>query len=157
MNNAEKFKQIFGIYATELWAMPENEFLEWINSNFSGDVCVVNNGDTISRQAAIDALTGIEFCHCMEFGEYIGENTREVRWIRAEKAQDALQNLPSTQPEIIRCKDCKFWQDQEEGVVEVPICARPQNKFEKHPMVMIINGDGYCSFAGRRTDGQTDT
>ena len=146
MNNAEKFKQIFGIYATELWAMSEEEFIKWINSNFNCDVCVVSNEDTISRhdairivdgidtwqagwrgnaiesmkalpsaqpvakdtnvlskdtidrQAAIDALTGIEFCHCMEFGKYIGENTREVRWIRAEKAQDALQNLPPVQP-----------------------------------------------------------
>lgn len=32
MNNAEKFKQIFGIYATELWAMPEEKFLEWLNA-----------------------------------------------------------------------------------------------------------------------------
>lgn len=32
MNNAKKFKQIFGIYATELWAMPEEKFLEWLNA-----------------------------------------------------------------------------------------------------------------------------
>ena len=32
MNNAEKFKSLFGIYATELWAMPEEEFLEWLNA-----------------------------------------------------------------------------------------------------------------------------
>ena len=32
MTNAEKFKQIFGIYATELWAMPEEKFLEWLNA-----------------------------------------------------------------------------------------------------------------------------
>lgn len=34
-SNAEKFKQIFGIYATELWAMPEEEFLEWVNNDFN--------------------------------------------------------------------------------------------------------------------------
>ena len=28
--NAELFKQIFGLYATEIWAMPEPEFLEWL-------------------------------------------------------------------------------------------------------------------------------
>lgn len=55
--------------------------------------------DLISRKAAIDTLKGLEFCHYMEFGEYIGEDTKEVRLIRAEKAQDALQNLPSAQPE----------------------------------------------------------
>lgn len=37
MNNAEKFKSIFGIYATELWAMPEEEFLEWLNAETEHD------------------------------------------------------------------------------------------------------------------------
>jgi len=32
MTNAEKFKQLFGIYATELWAMSEEEFLAWLNT-----------------------------------------------------------------------------------------------------------------------------
>lgn len=31
MTNAEKFYKIFGMYATELWAMPEEKFLEWLN------------------------------------------------------------------------------------------------------------------------------
>ena len=32
MTNADKFKQIFGIYATELWAMSEEDFLSWLNA-----------------------------------------------------------------------------------------------------------------------------
>ena len=32
MEAAEKFKEVFGIYATELWAMPEKEFLNWLNT-----------------------------------------------------------------------------------------------------------------------------
>lgn len=32
ITNAEKFKQTFnGLTATELWSMPEKEFLEWLN------------------------------------------------------------------------------------------------------------------------------
>lgn len=31
MKNAEKFEKCFGIYATELWAMPEQDFLKWLN------------------------------------------------------------------------------------------------------------------------------
>lgn len=54
--------------------------------------------------------------------------------------------------EVIRCKDCKFWQDQEEGVIEVPICARPENKYEKLPFRFMIGKDGFCSFAERRSD-----
>ena len=32
MNNSEKFREVFGIYATELWAKPEKDFLEWLNA-----------------------------------------------------------------------------------------------------------------------------
>jgi len=32
MTNSEKFQKVFGYYATEMWAKPEKEFLEWINS-----------------------------------------------------------------------------------------------------------------------------
>lgn len=31
MNNAEKFQEVFGYYATEMWAKTEAEFLDWIN------------------------------------------------------------------------------------------------------------------------------
>ena len=64
--------------------------------------------DCIDRQAAIDTLKGLEFRQYMEFGEYIGEDTREVRLIRSEKALDALQNLPPAQPEQrwIPCGKC---------------------------------------------------
>jgi phage FluMu protein Com len=34
MTNGEKFKEIFNLYATEVWAKPEEEFLEWANSNY---------------------------------------------------------------------------------------------------------------------------
>ena len=45
--------------------------------------------DCISRQAAIDALYSVD--------EY---NSRSVK---------AIKQLPSIQPEIVRCKDCKYW------------------------------------------------
>lgn len=32
MTNAEAFLYDFGIYATELWSMPEAQFLEWLNT-----------------------------------------------------------------------------------------------------------------------------
>ena len=34
INNAEKFKQTFGLYATEIWAMPESDFLVWLNADY---------------------------------------------------------------------------------------------------------------------------
>ena len=35
MTNAEAFQLDFGIYATELWAMPEEKFLEWLNGEWA--------------------------------------------------------------------------------------------------------------------------
>lgn len=35
MKNADKFKDVFGLYATELWSMPEGEFLRWLNSEYT--------------------------------------------------------------------------------------------------------------------------
>ena len=53
MTNDEKFQKVFGFYATEMWAKPEKEFLEWINSEAleyeSGD-------DLISRADAVKRL-----------------------------------------------------------------------------------------------------
>ena len=87
------------------------------------------------RQAAIDALREIEFSRYMEFGEYIGEDTREVRLIRAEKAQDTIEQLPSAQPEIIRCKDCKHHDDG--------LCRRWKYSH-------VTSEESFCSGAERR-------
>ena len=57
MNNAEKFKQIFGLYATELWSMPESDFLEWLNRT-AETAQNVQDEDLISRKAAIDGGSG---------------------------------------------------------------------------------------------------
>ena len=37
MTNAEKFKEVFGLYATETWAMPESDFLLWLNGEYNGE------------------------------------------------------------------------------------------------------------------------
>ena len=34
MNNADKFHEVFGIYATEMWAMSESKFLEWLSDEY---------------------------------------------------------------------------------------------------------------------------
>ena len=39
MTNADAFKKLFeGLYASELWAMPEDEFLCWVNGDYTGEV-----------------------------------------------------------------------------------------------------------------------
>lgn len=65
--------------------------------------------DLISRQAAIDALKGIAFDHNFERGEYIGEDVIELSILNAEKAYEKIEELPSAQPEIVRCADCDLY------------------------------------------------
>ena len=70
--------------------------------------------DLISRQAAIDALDEIR--HALweidipspTVPEYV-EHHEQVQsvWKLLDKKQKELYVLPSAQPEIIRCKDCK--------------------------------------------------
>ena len=71
MTNADKFKSIFGLYAIELWAKPEKDFLEWMNADAElfgnseqlekDHVADPGNmvGDLISRQAAMRAVNGL--------------------------------------------------------------------------------------------------
>ena len=53
------------------------------------------------------------------------------------RAENAIGNLPSAQPEIIRCKECKFWGARE-------LCQI----WDEY----ISNESFYCGCAERRTD-----
>lgn len=90
--------------------------------------------DTISRQAAIDAFMtatsdGDKFDWC--------------KWV--------LKQVPSAQPEIIRCKDCKHFEHDHPYIIQgIPILGHE---------VCNAWGDGcktdengYCFMAERRTD-----
>ena len=90
MTNADKFKQVFGLYATELWAKPECEFLEWLNADVQHESCE----DTISRQAAIDAMTNTLWHYPSECYKHL--NTYEFAKGLAELG---LKSVPSAQPE----------------------------------------------------------
>ena len=60
---------------------------------------VIRMNDTISREDAIDEVKRL---HGVAW-----ENWKETR-ISANTMIDALKGLPSAEPEIIRCKDCKY-------------------------------------------------
>lgn len=60
--------------------------------------------DLISRAAAIDALTEM-YCKSDEDG-YV--------WIIRGDAWKRIDALPSAQPEIVRCKECRWW-DKKDG------------------------------------------
>ena len=93
MTNADKFKNIFGLYATELWSMPEKDFLKWLNSEATNCSEISNSSDTISRQDALDALD-------KRFDSIPMEQTSEILMLRKD-----LRELPSAQPERLTDDD----------------------------------------------------
>ena len=93
--------------------------------------------DLISRQAAIDA-TWFE----PSYTDPLNVLT-EVR--------DRLKALPSAEPEIIRCKDCKHWTN---NIGDSKLRDNYCND-EAHGFYYQCSEDDYCSFAERRTDEQT--
>ena len=79
--------------------------------------------DCISRQAAIDAVS---------------KACEEWRGIFA-RCEEKLLALPSAQPDIIRCRNCKF------ASGDSRICM----KFDHSPIGEL----DFCAWAERRTDG----
>ena len=128
MTNADKFKGIFGMYAIELWAKPEKEFLEWLNA----DVPNLDDGGTISRQAAIEALDG-------EITVTGRANAEAVRGY-ANLVCDRIKRLPPAQPEIPHCAECIHWKhsDVRKNYCEVFDWTNKAKDF--------------CSFAERREE-----
>ena len=91
--------------------------------------------DTINRQAVIEAL---RTCYDTEAVTYTNGN----EYISYDQALDLIGDLPSAQPEIIRCKDCKY--SDTDNTLGVMFCWR----VSYHE----ASEDGFCSWAERRTD-----
>ena len=99
--------------------------------------------DLIDRQAAIDALD--ELCQEHRYripGKRETYSQYNEAWQDAlGRAEGAIGNLPSAQPEIIRCKDCKHYLHDEEYGFDW--CNRMSGVFRAKP-------DGFCSWADMR-------
>ena len=94
--------------------------------------------DLIDRQAAIDAL--LEEVRLVD-GYYV-ENDEVID----KDAVEAMRLLPSAQPEIIRCKDCKWWSND-----DYRECSSPN-----YDDGYVTPAGFYCGYAERRTDERTD-
>ena len=91
--------------------------------------------DLIDRQAAIDAL--LEEVRLVD-GYYV-END-EV--IDKDDAVEAMRLLPSAQQEIIRCKDCKWWSND-----DYRECSSPN-----YDDGYVTPAGFYCGYAERKDD-----
>ena len=98
--------------------------------------------DTISRQAAIDAAA-------LSAAEWDGMYVQDING----RIREALEKLPSAQPEIVRCKDCKHFEyDHIENVNGIPLIIA-------HEICMRwgegakTSENGYCFLAERKDNG----
>ena len=104
--------------------------------------------DMISRQAALDALIALT----------VYSNKRDLvkeadnhpnTWIEGvAECIDEIEDMPSTQPEIVRCKDCKFYNTYYQGTERNPVITHLCQWFLDRTM----EPNDYCSRAERRTD-----
>jgi hypothetical protein len=90
-------------------------------------------GDLINRRTAIDAMNEV-YCHIEMVKKRPVNKTEQAVYL---DMIGAVKSVPSAQPEIIRCKDCKWKQGAE--------CVR----FAE----IRVFPDDFCSRAERRTNG----
>ena len=102
--------------------------------------------DLIERQTAIDAIAACTvYGNADELEEAVMQGNDWNRWSGGVlEALEAVKEVPSAKPEIMRCKDCIYQTTFAE--TKIKMC-------EAHGM-HIGNDYDYCSNAIRRTDGK---
>lgn len=97
--------------------------------------------DLISRQAAIEAVEEVDWYSQNRNKDMVsGANSAEHQaWYKAEDIYTALERVPYAEPEIIRCKDCRWFGRIGCAIRIVDDSDKPKD-------------DDFCSFAERRTD-----
>ena len=96
--------------------------------------------DLIDRKSAIDSIE-----KHLRFGDelYPLTETDKILNHAFEIAASCVYNLPSAQPEIVRCKDCAAYGEMLTGRDMRMIC---------HKFALNFPRDFYCAYAERRTD-----
>lgn len=97
--------------------------------------------DLIDRQAAIDALGARPMVWVESDYELGARNQYDADVL-------ALETVPSAQPEIIRCRNCRYWIW---GVITDNDHFIPP-KCGKYQQMVGHSADDYCSYAERRED-----
>lgn len=108
---------------------------------------IPNSSDTISRQAAIDAM-----CELMNswFGGDPKDEREEIKWM--------INHLPSAPQEIIRCKNCVHYHTDVFGG-ELGVTGIWENLIVAHNAcdkwaegMNCVTPDGFCFLAERRVE-----
>ena len=92
--------------------------------------------DLIERQMAIDAVESAKTARTPDGEIYVAKLNAEMN----------IQILPSAQPEIIRCKDCTWWSND-----EYRECSSPN-----YDNVHVTPAGFYCGYAEKRGEPMDD-
>ena len=101
----------------------ENEVVNKLPSALSTNLAEVGT-DCISRQAAIDAIS--------EYGN------GSTLWMNVSELARRIKQLPPIHPEIVRCKDCRYYNSEEKECLDLMGHGR---RWEE---------DDFCSYADMR-------
>lgn len=99
--------------------------------------------DLVDRSAAITAIQ-------KAYADTEGGEDKCAVWnnVGLTNALHIMQDLPSAQQEIVRCKDCKYWR---EGTVYL-YCDKLFGMGVLDAYDYMTDEDDYCSMAERRAD-----
>ena len=101
--------------------------------------------ELISRQAAIDA-----------FHTWFRDGFDEDKWWNSTHVLAAIEGLPSVEPKIIRCKDCKHWIPYDWMFSEIwqskNIADYPEDEIGCDCSEMAMKANDFCSRGERRTE-----
>ena len=130
----ESIAEVFKIPVDELYDMP---------AEHSTNLAEVGT-DAVSRQAVKElAYSQIRSMYC---GIALKEQ-REAMLMIANNVIDLLAPVASTQPEIVRCKDCQYWN---KGSCECPEHA--VNCQDYYVGDIETEAEHFCGYAERRDD-----
>ena len=103
-------------------------------------------GNLIDRQAALDAMETWDKFGCDPDGKLVryDDDKHYIPYVHYEDMVHAIKHLPPAQPEIIRCKDCKWY-----GRVDKRRFYRGMDCLQKHIDTIVPDRD-FCSKAERR-------
>ena len=154
MTNSEKFKDVFGLYATELWAMQQEDFLNWINTEYKESESVqpeiVRCKDC--RYSEYDQIFHNRYCHnkmqqlmmllrgcrCLNHTEVsrmydtntlkiIANAMKDTSWI-GEGQYQRLMNMIKADG----CMECAF-ENMEEWEMPCVVCKRNCKDYYRKP------------------------
>lgn len=114
------------------------------------------NDDLISRQAAIEAIENTDWYHLRNNGVMMhGANSKEHQaWYKEQDIYKALEQLPSAQPEIVRCEDYRNRGDDDCPMRFIEWVEYDDDGYIEHDDIIhdYTKDDGFCDRAERRTD-----